>query len=76
MTYSHKTKKAKSTITTTLSLNLPNKSDKVFVNNTIFYCNACGKNIKKNPLLCYIFIEYFCSQQCHIKKHKIINQKM
>jgi hypothetical protein len=50
--------------------------DKVFVTNTFLYCNTCGKSIKKNPILCYIFIDYFCSKKCHDKKHKINSEKI
>ena len=45
--------------------------EKVFVTNTLLYCNTCGKSIEKNPILCYIFIDYFCSKKCHDEKHKI-----
>ena len=48
--------------------------DKVFVTNPFLYCNTCGKSIKKNPILCYIFIDYFCSKKCHDEKH-IINSE-
>ncbi len=50
--------------------------DKVFVTNTFLYCNTCGKSIEKNPILCYIFIDYFCSKKCHDKKHKINSEKI
>ena len=59
-------RKVKSTITTTLNTH----NNKVSVANTFLYCNACGKSIQKNPLLCYIFIDYFCSEKCHVQKHK------
>ena len=69
MSYSNRTK-VKSTITT---LNLNNKinNNKISVVNTVLHCNTCGKNIKKNPILCYIFIDYFCNEKCHTGKHKI-----
>ena len=64
--------KVKSKITT---LNLHNKinnnNNNKSVVNTFLYCNTCGKNIKKNPILCYIFIDYFCSEKCHAGKHTI-----
>jgi hypothetical protein len=45
--------------------------NKVFVTNkTFLYCNTCGKSIKENPILCYIFIDYFCTEKCHVQKHK------
>ncbi len=67
------TTKVKSSITT---LNLHNKisNSKVSVLNSL-YCNTCGISIQKNPILCYIFIDYFCSEKCHVEKHKI-NQYM
>ena len=37
---------------------------------TFLSCNTCGKSIHKNPILCYIFIDYFCSEECHVLKHK------
>ena len=56
-------------------LNLQNKNNdnnKVsVVTNTFIYCNTCGKGIQKNSILCYIFIDYFCSEKCHNQKHKI-----
>ena len=70
--------KVKSTITT---LNLHNKinnnkCNNISVVNTFLLCNTCGKNIKKNPILCYIFIDYFCSEKCHLHKHKIHLEKI
>ncbi len=59
---------------TSPTLNLQNKinNNKVsVVTNTFFYCNTCGKSIQKSPILCYIFIDYFCSDKCHNQKHKI-----
>jgi len=44
---------------------------KVFVTKPFLYCNTCGKSIQENPVLCYMFIEFFCTQKCHDKKHKI-----
>ena len=56
-------------------LNLQNKNNdnnKVSdITNTFIYCNTCGKGIQKNSILCYIFIDYFCSEKCHNQKHKI-----
>ena len=40
-------------------------NNKVFVTNTLLYCNTCGKSIQENPILCYIFIEFFCTENCH-----------
>ena len=60
--------KVESKITTTLNL----LNNKVFVvPNISLYCNTCKKGIKENPLFCYIFIDYYCSDKCHIHKHKI-----
>lgn len=60
---------------TSPTLNLQNKindNNKVsVVTNTSLYCNICGKGIQKNSILCYIFIDYFCSEKCHNQKHKI-----
>jgi hypothetical protein len=60
---------------TSPTLNLQNKindNNKVsVVTNTLLYCNTCGKGIQKNSILCYIFIDYFCSEKCHNQKHKI-----
>ena len=47
-----------------------------FVTNTLLYCNTCRKSIQKNPILCYIFIDYFCSEICHDEKHKIYLEKI
>ena len=65
-------RKFKATITTTL-----NKHNKIINNNkvsvvanTYLYCNSCGKNIHNNSILCYIFIDFFCSEKCHVRKHK------
>ncbi len=57
-------------LTTSLKANY-GIEEKVFVTNTLLYCNTCGKSIEKNPILCYIFIDYFCSNKCHEEKHKI-----
>ena len=74
MNYSNRTKNVKSSSTTIL--NLHNKiNEKMFVTHAYLYCNTCGKNIQKNPVLCYIFIDYFCSTKCHVQKHEI-NQNM
>jgi hypothetical protein len=63
--------KVKSKITTLNLHNQINNNNKISVVNTFLLCNTCGKNIKKNPILCYIFIDYFCSEKCHSGKHKI-----
>ena len=72
MNYSNGTKKNKIKLS---SLNQDIEINEVFVKNSILYCDTCGKNIQKKPILCYIFIDYFCSKKCHIQKHKI-NQKI
>ena len=59
------------------TLNQHNRiNNKVFVNKTFLYCNNYGKSIGKNPLFCYIFIDYFCSEKCHINKHTIHLEKI
>jgi hypothetical protein len=63
--------KVKSKITTLNLHNQINNNNKISVVNTFLLCNTCGKNIKKNPILCYIFIDYFCSEKCHAGKHTI-----
>jgi hypothetical protein len=40
------------------------------------YCNNCGRSIQENPILCYIFIDYFCTKNCHIQKHKYVEKKL
>ena len=66
------------TVKLTTSLNTHDEiDDKVFVTNTLLYCNTCGKSIKKNQFYAiYIFIDYFCSKKCHDKKHKINSEKI
>jgi hypothetical protein len=68
MTYLNGKSKSKSPI-----LNIQNKinNNVSVVTNTFLYCNTCGKSIQKNSILCYIFIDYFCSDKCHDQKHKI-----
>ena len=62
---------------TSPTLNLQNRinnnnNNKVSVlTKTFLNCNTCGKSIQKNPILCYIFIDYFCSEKCHDQKHKL-----
>jgi hypothetical protein len=64
--------KVESKTTRTLNL-LNNKTDNnlFVITSTSLYCNTCKKGIQENPLFCYIFIDYFCSNKCHIQKHKI-----
>ena len=67
-----KTTKVKSKTT----LNLHNRINKtLFVTKTILYCNTCLKSIQKNPIFCYIFIDYFCTKKCHVQKHKLNLEK-
>jgi hypothetical protein len=64
---------------TSPTLNLQNKINNTKVSvvaNTFLYCNTCGKSIQKNSILCYIFIDYFCSDKCHNQKHKIKLKKI
>ena len=73
MSYSNST----STVELTTSLNTHEGIDvKVFVTKTFLYCNTCGKSIQENPVLCYMFIEFFCTEKCHDKKHKINSEKI
>ena len=51
-------------------------NNKVFVTKTFLDCNTCGKSIQENPILCYIFIDYFCTEKCHAQKHKIYLEKI
>ncbi len=52
-------------------------NNKVFVTTkTFLYCNTCGKSIQENPILCYIFIDYFCSEKCHVEKHRMYLEKI
>ena len=61
----------------TLNLQSKNNNNKVsVVTNTFLYCNTCGKSIQKNSILCYIFIDYLCSDECHNQKHKIYLKKI
>jgi YHS domain-containing protein len=55
----------------TLNLHNTINNNKVSVTKTFLFCNACGKSFRENPILCYIFIDYFCSEKCHLQKHKI-----
>ena len=74
MTYSNGKSKL-----TSATLNLQNKINNNNVSvltKTFFNCNTCGKSIQKNPVLCYIFIDYFCSEKCHDQKHKINLEKI
>ena len=58
------------------STRLNKMNNKVLVTETYLYCNTCGKSIQKKPILCYIFIDYFCSEKCHAQKHKIYLEKI
>ena len=59
------------------TLNLHNRiNNKLFVTNTSLNCNTCGKSIQENYVLCYIFIEFFCTEKCHVQKHKIYLEKI
>ena len=74
MTYSNGKSKL-----TSATLNLQNTihNNKVSVlTDTFLNCNTCRKSIQNNPILCYIFIDYFCSEKCHLQKHKIHLEKI
>ena len=68
MTYSNGKSKL-----TSATLNLDNTiyKNKVSAPKKLSSCNICGKGFRENPILCYIFIDYFCSEKCHLQKHKI-----
>lgn len=68
MKYLNRTKKNK---INSSSSNQNNRMGKVLVSNSLCYCDTCGKGIQKNPILCYIFVDYFCSKKCHVQKHEI-----
>ena len=57
-------------------LNLYNRMNNKVSAKTFLYCNICGKNIHENLILCYIFIDYFCSEKCHLQKHRINSKKI
>ena len=58
------------------TLNLHNRiNNKSFVTRTFSCCNTCRKSIEEHPTLCYMFVEYFCSEKCHVQKHKIYLEK-
>ena len=58
------------------TLSLRNRiNNKVFVTKTSLYCNTCGKSIQEKPILCYMFIEFFCTEKCHVQKHRIYLEK-
>jgi hypothetical protein len=70
------TKDLKRTRGQSTTLNLHSKiNNKVFVTKTSLYCNTCAKSIQENPILCYIFIEFFCTEKCHVQKHKMYLEK-
>ena len=58
------------------TLNLHNRvNNKLFVTKAFLCCNTCGKSIQENPILCYMFIEFFCTEKCHVQKHRIYLEK-
>jgi hypothetical protein len=75
MSYLNGKSNGKSKLTSTplnLRTRINNNNNKVSVlTKTFLNCNTCGKSIQKNPILCYIFIDYFCSEKCHDQKHKL-----
>jgi hypothetical protein len=77
MNYSNRTNKVKTSITTlNLQNRINNNNNKISVTKTFLYCHTCGKSIQKNSILCYIFIDCFCSKKCHDQKHKINSEKI
>ena len=67
------TKVNSSSITQSSLYNGINK--KLYITNTLLCCNTCGKSIHDNPIICYIFIDDFCSEKCHVQKHKVDSEK-
>jgi hypothetical protein len=64
---------------TSATLNLDdtiNNNKESVLTKTFLSCNTCGKSIRENPILCYIFINYFCSEKCHDQKHTIHLKKI
>jgi hypothetical protein len=63
---------------TSATLNLHNaiNNEVSVLTKTFLSCNTCGKSILENPILCYIFIDYFCSEKCHDLKHTIHLEKI
>ena len=77
MTYSNgKSKLTSPTLNLQNRINNNNNNKVSVLTKTFLNCNACRKSIQKNPILCYIFIDYFCSEKCHLDKHKIHLEKM
>ena len=70
MNYLNRTKVKSTTLRLRNGIN-----NKVFVTKTYLFCNTCGKSIQINPILCYMFIEFFCTEKCHVQKHKIYLEK-
>ena len=70
MNYLNRTKVKSTTLRLRNGIN-----NKVFVTKTYLFCNTCGKSIQENPILCYMFIEFFCTEKCHVQKHKIYLEK-
>lgn len=75
MNYLKRTK-VKSTTTTSSSRFRHRINNKIFVTKDFIYCNTCGKSIQENPIVCYKFIEFFCTEKCHTQKHKIHLEKL
>ena len=38
-------------------------------------CASCGRKTQDFPIFCYMCDDYFCSESCHLAKHKIQYQK-
>ena len=70
MNYLNRTKVKSTTLRLRNGIN-----NKVFVTKTYLSCNTCGKSIQENPILCYMFIEFFCTEKCHVQKHKLYLEK-
>jgi hypothetical protein len=73
MTYSNGKSKLPSA---TLNLYNTINNNKVSIAKTFLNCNTCRKSIREDAILCYIFVDYFCSEKCHLQKHKIHLKKI
>ena len=67
-------RKVKSTITTTLNTHnkINNNNNKVsIVTNTYYIAIVVEKHSQKFNLMLYLY-RLFCSEKCHVRKHKVI----
>ena len=38
-------------------------------------CANCGRKTQDYPIFCYMCNDYYCSEHCHLEKHKVQYQK-